>query len=60
MTSKEVMELGEGSEVYWTDPDNGECSGYFLIECIEVEGEEAQITTCDGRFIECPVEELSL
>ena len=54
------MELGEGSEVFWTDPDNGESSGYFLIECIEVQDEEAQITTCDGRFIECPVEELSL
>ena len=26
------LDLRVGDQVYWTDPDNGECSGYFIIK----------------------------
>ena len=58
MTEKEAAGLHPGAEVYWRDPDNGECSRYFTIQSIRLLGEVAQITTKDGDSIECFLSEL--
>jgi hypothetical protein len=60
MTEKELMELKAGEEVYWTDPDNDECSGYLTIGHICVDDEIVQIRTQQDTYVECLLEELSL
>lgn len=37
------MELDIGSEVYWNDPDNGQCSGWRIIQ--EFHNEEIVVLT---------------
>lgn len=68
MTLKEVRELHNGDEVFWTDPDEGAGSRHITIQSItinapddeEVFGDEI-ISICgvDGGELECFAHELS-
>lgn len=56
----DVHSLREGDEVYWNDPDNGECSRYFTIRTIRI-GEDGaiKIIATDGSELECFAWELA-
>ncbi len=51
MTYKELMELKAGDEVYWTDPDSDECSGYLTIGNVACDDEIVQIRTQEDRYV---------
>lgn len=42
----------KGDEIWWEDPDNGECSRYFKIKNISVKGNVVSIDAEDGDCIE--------
>jgi len=46
-----------GMKVYWTDPDDGVCSGVFIIE--EIRGEVYRLGNEVGSDIEASYDELS-
>ena len=61
MTIKEVKQLHNGDEVYWEDPDNGECSKHITIQTIVI-GEVSGIISIygkDGDYLQCFAHELS-
>lgn len=51
--------LDTGDEVFWTDPDNGECSRHITIQTIQTIGDVVCTTGKDGDYLECFAEELS-
>lgn len=54
MTLEEVMNLHTGDEVFWEDPDEGECSRHITIQTIEVLGDDVvRIVGKDGSELEC-------
>ncbi len=53
-----ITELTKGDRVYWTDPDNGECSRYYVIKSITIDGEVVTIQEPDGSYLECFSSEL--
>lgn len=57
MTLEEVQALRTGDEVFWHDPDEGECSRYIVIHDIEIKGETVCIWEWNG-YLECFAEEL--
>lgn len=61
MTIEQALELRHGDQVYWSDPDNGLCSGILTIGDISVNVETGAIVITDitGDDIECWPEELS-
>jgi hypothetical protein len=60
VTFEEALELRNGDEVYWTDPDNGECSRFLTIQNITVRVDGlCVITDKHGSEMECFAEELS-
>lgn len=63
MTYKEAIQLHNGDEVFWVDPDNGKCSRHYIIGSIEVgprDGRYTPITICDieGDVLQCFLGEL--
>ena len=48
-----------GAEVYWNDPDNGECSGWRIIQ--EIISEDVVLLTNEKRneYTEAYITELS-
>ena len=60
MDIEDVEQLDNGDEVFWNDPDEGECSRHIVIQTIEVVGGEmVRITGKDGSELECFADELS-
>jgi hypothetical protein len=59
MEKPEALNLRNGDQVYWTDPDGGICSKYITIQSISITGDVARITDMDGEYLECYVHELS-
>lgn len=62
MTYEEIMELDNGDEVFWTDPDDDpetSCSKIIKISNIIVNGEVVCIWGYDGCYLECFAHELS-
>lgn len=59
MTEQDIKKLQHGDEVYWTDPDDGLCSRYYVIQSIECIGGIVTIETKDGDSLECWARELS-
>lgn len=51
--------LQPGDEVFWNDPDNGQCSRVYRIQTIERNGDVISITEPDGSYLECFANELS-
>lgn len=65
MTRDEVLSLQPHDEVYWSDPDEGLCSGFYKILEIDHRGPHddeddpvVRITTMDGGILECYASEL--
>jgi hypothetical protein len=58
MTTTDAKGLMCGDEVFWNDPDSGECSRYITISSIKITGSVATIRTADGDCLECFVSEL--
>ena len=52
-----MQNLHQGDEVYWSDPDEGTCSGYGYF--VEYLNEEAATIRKDGGIIEVYISELS-
>ena len=52
MTMLSASKLQPGDEVYWLDPDEGECSDYYMISNIEIDDDICKITDDRGRYIE--------
>jgi hypothetical protein len=60
MTFEEALELHNGDEVYWNDPDEGLCSRYYTIQTITVRVDGlCVISDKQGTDLECWAEELS-
>jgi hypothetical protein len=59
MTEEAVLELQNGDEVFWEDPDDGLTSRHIIIQSISVRGEMVSITGIDGDYLECLADELS-
>lgn len=60
MTNEEVRKLQPGDEVYWNDPDEGNCSRWYTIQTIVLHGGEiVRITDRMGNSLECFSEELT-
>jgi hypothetical protein len=59
MTLKEVENLQNGDEVFWTDPDDGIGSRHIVIQSIEIKGEVVCLYGKDGSELECYAHELS-
>ena len=59
MTIQDAIKLQSGDEVYWTDPDDGLCSKFIVIQSIDIEDGVCKITDIDGGYLECPPNELS-
>ena len=61
MTIKEIKNLRSGDEVFWTDPDEGECSRYIIIRTITIEegSDILSIYGQDGDYLQCFAHELS-
>jgi hypothetical protein len=59
MTRAEVLELDNGDEVYWRDPDpETSCSRIIEIRDIKINGEVVCIWGIDGSYLECFAHEL--
>jgi hypothetical protein len=59
MKITDVKKLHKGDEVYWNDPDAGECSGIVKIKSITfVPPNVVQIEEDDGSYLECYAREL--
>lgn len=54
-----VEKLDFGDEVYWNDPDEGNCSRLMTIRTITVEGTAFKITDSEGGYLEGYISELS-
>lgn len=59
MTTKDIKKLHSGDEVFWNDPDNGECSRFINIQKIKIIGDIVTIQDINGDTLECLPEELS-
>lgn len=59
MTLAQFRRLKAGDQVFWTDPDGGKCSRFYLIASIERIGMIVRIVEKDGSVLECYKEELS-
>jgi hypothetical protein len=59
MKLKEIENLQNGDEVFWTDPDDGIGSRHIIIQSIKINGEVICITGDDGSELECYDHELS-
>ena len=64
MNLEEVIQLHPGDEVYWNDPDDGQCSRHIIIADIDfVTNKEndliIQIVDQDAGYLECFMHELS-
>lgn len=59
MKLAEILELHDGDEVTWNDPDDGLCSRVLTILTIEVNGDVVCIVDRDGNYLECLPSELS-
>ena len=59
MTKTKIKKLQSGDEVFWTDPDDGQCSRTLVIQSIGIHGDVVQITDKGGDFLECFTNELS-
>ena len=60
MTLSEAKDLRPGDEVYWTDPDDGKCSGYWQIKSVQVRGTIVTIQDLDDSVLDCFAPELEL
>jgi hypothetical protein len=49
----------KGSVIYWTDPDDGDCSQYAVVEYHEGDGVH-RCTTVKGGELVCPNNEMRL
>lgn len=59
MTNEEVAALSCGDKVFWSDPDDGACSRFYMIASIEVASDFVSITEHNGSYLECYAHELS-
>ena len=59
MRLKEIENLQNGDEVFWTDPDDGIGSRHITIQAIRIKGEVVCIVGKDGSELECYAHELS-
>ena len=61
MTIKEVKQLHNGDEVFWSDPDDGICSRTITIQSIKIDApnEIISIYGNDGDYLQCFAHELS-
>ena len=59
MRIKDVRELNPGDEVFWNDPDDGDCSRMYTINRICISGDIITITDVDGSDLECFAKELA-
>lgn len=58
MTNQEASRLRAGDRIYWTDPDGGICSDYYLVR--GVYGDGVRLTGNSGSEITAVASELSL
>ncbi len=61
MNIKDTKNLNNGDEVFWTDPDNGECSRHIVIQTIAIEkgSDIVSIYGKNGDYLQCFSHELS-
>jgi hypothetical protein len=57
MSNQPVNWLRQGTEVYWTDPDNDASSGVYHVD--ELNGDEARLSNDAGSEVEVFTHELS-
>jgi hypothetical protein len=53
-----INDLHEGAEVYWNDPDDGICSGWYIIEKA-ITDEIVLLRNDAGSELEAYISELS-
>lgn len=58
MTLQEARNLDVGDEIFWLDPDDGLCSGYYTIALVKLRGTIVCITSKCGSYLECYPHEL--
>ena len=51
-------ELDKGDEVYWTDPDDGKCSGYYTVLAVRPD-DVVLLQNDDGSEVEAWITEVS-
>ena len=61
MKIEKLKKLHNGDQVYWDDPDNGNCSRHITIQNIEIEegSDIVSIYGVDGDYLQCFAYELS-
>lgn len=55
----DVHMLGPGDDVYWADPDGGQCSRALTVGSISINGDVVSIVEDTGSCIEVFADELS-
>jgi hypothetical protein len=58
MLISEVKKLKPGDEIFWEDPDGGECSRVLKIKAIRLTRNVVHITETSGAYVECFAREL--
>jgi len=53
------LNLHNGDEVYWNDPDDGRCSRILKVSSIVYKGDFVSIEEQSGAVVECFLSELS-